>query len=118
MKFVVCASCSRHVRVGEASCPFCAAALSAELVPVPHGPRRSYIGKNATALAIAALAVGGCSSEDTVVGQPADVGVDTSQIDSAAADTRTDDTRVDDTHVDDTFASDVQDDGGAVPLYK
>src|SRR4051812_42527995 len=108
-QFVVCPSCSRHVRAGEADCPFCAKALAADLVPAPHGPRRNYIGKNATALAIAALAAG-CGGE-TVETPANDSAVETSQSDSIAADTQTMDTA-------DTFASDVQDEGGPVPIYK
>ncbi|MGZ5970307.1 MAG: hypothetical protein ACXWP4_21705 [Polyangiales bacterium] len=120
---IVCPSCSRHVRVGEAVCPFCVAPVPAELIPVPPGPRRNYIGKGATALALAsALAATGCSDATT-----------TPASDAAAADTQTQsdtattpDTQVEDSTTDtsssevatDAADADAPDEGGAVPLYK
>jgi hypothetical protein len=86
--------------------------VPAGLVPTPHGARRRYVGKNATALAIAALAVAGCGSEDTVVTQPNDASAETTQSDTGGFDTSAD------THVEDTFAADVQDEGGSFPIYK
>jgi hypothetical protein len=80
---------------------------------VPHGPRRHYIGKNATALAIAALAATGCGGKEEVTSPQSDAAVDTAQTDSAVVDTGTDTT-----DAADTFASDVQDEGGPVPIYK
>jgi L-alanine-DL-glutamate epimerase-like enolase superfamily enzyme len=110
---VVCPSCSRHVRVSETACPFCARSLPEGLAPVPHGPRRPYVGKNATALAIIALAAG-CGSEVAPVVEP-DAGRD------ATTDTATDDAIgfdlvTPDTAVEDTWTP--RDDGGPVPLYK
>ncbi|MGZ3474416.1 MAG: hypothetical protein ACXWUG_09005 [Polyangiales bacterium] len=121
---IVCPSCSRHVRVGEAVCPFCVAPVPAELIPVPPGPRRNYIGKGATALALAsALAATGCSDDATT----------TPASDAAAADTQTQsdtattpDTEVEDSTTDtsssevatDAADADAPDEGGAVPLYK
>jgi hypothetical protein len=110
---VVCPSCSRHVRTSEAACPFCAKAIPAGLVPVPHGPRRQYVGKNATALALAsALAASGCSGDAAVV-TPADVGAE-AVVDSSAPDAAAD-TSADTA---DSTASDVRDEGGPVPIYK
>lgn len=79
------------------------------LAPAPHGPRRRYIGKNATALALTA-ALAGCGGQVEVETPASDAGVDAipdtgrefSLPDSAA----------------DTFASDVRDEGGAMPVYK
>lgn len=36
-RFVACASCNRHVREGDAACPFCGAAA----LPLPPAPRAS-----------------------------------------------------------------------------
>jgi len=112
---VVCPSCSRHVRVDERACPFCVSPLPAALVPVPHGPTRRYVGKNATALAIIASALGaaGCAGSDTsTIAQPPDVATDSS--DSAALDTSVHDSLA----PFDGTASDVRDEGGPHPIYK
>ena len=105
---VVCPSCSRHVLVSESVCPFCVRPVPVGLVPVPHGPRRKYVGKGATALALA-LAASSCGGtvESTVETQPdaaAEASADTA---SDVADTRAD-----------VMDSDVADEGGPVPIYK
>lgn len=116
-QLVACPSCSRHVRVGEQLCPFCARAVPSTLVPKPRGPRRQYVGKNATALALAsALAGTGCggdvatvtpidatseTSGDTMIA-PFDSGADTAKPDVAT----------------DVSDSDVADDGASFPIYK
>lgn len=111
---VVCPACSRHVRVSETACPFCARTLPAGLVPVPHGPRRRYVGKNATALAIIALAAG-CGSEASTVVAP------DAATDAAPADTATKDDGVLLDTAFDTAVRDSQndgDEGGPFPIYK
>jgi hypothetical protein len=102
------------VRVSEVACPFCALALPEGLAPVAHGPLRRYVGKNATALAIIALAAG-CGSESGSTTEPAK--------DAATADTSSDtsveDVKMLDTAPPDTLsASDVGDEGGPFPIYK
>lgn len=115
--FVVCPSCSRHVRENESSCPFCAQAIPAGIVPVPHGPHRRYVGKNATALAIIAMAAGcgGTTSEEPAAdtGVVVDAAKDTAfSVDSAMPDTGPFDTGA---KVDTGYDAD---DGGPVPIYK
>lgn len=110
---VLCPSCSRHVRASESCCPFCSHALPDGLVPPAYDRRRRVIGKGATALALA-LAATGCSEGATADESLLDVGVA-----EAATDGATD--GVSDAATDaapDSFASDVRDDGGAVPIYK
>ncbi len=110
--YVVCPSCARHVRVAEECCPFCARSLPVGLVPTPHGPSRRYIGKNATALALTA-ALAGCGGQVEVeTPLPAtDAGVDTAPTDTGREFSLPDSAA-------DTFASDVRDEGGAMPVYK
>jgi hypothetical protein len=127
---VVCPSCSRHVHVGEAACPFCSVSVPQNLSPVPQGPRRPYYGKGATALALAsALAATGCGSDDSPASTTVDSGADTqtSQTDTGVApdtttpvDSATDETATTDATSDATDANDadVFDTGGGVPLYK
>ena len=62
---VPCPSCARHVRADETACPFCAAALPADLEAraVPASPRRL---SRAAAFAFgASLTVAACGSEVT-----------------------------------------------------
>jgi hypothetical protein len=57
-----CPGCSRHVRVDEPACPFCATALS-ERPPTPAAPTELFVGRVAVVVLAASLAVGaGCSS--------------------------------------------------------
>lgn len=114
---VICPSCARHVRFGDAACPFCAAAMPADLVPGSRGPRRPYVGKVPTALALAsALVATGCSDDTSTPQADAATSADTTTpadtstpIDTAVADTRT---------AIDSADSEVADSGGPVPLYK
>jgi hypothetical protein len=66
-----CPSCARHVRVSEADCPFCGAALSDEFraAPRPRGPAARLSRAALFAFGSGTLAVaGGCSSSsDTPV---------------------------------------------------
>ena len=121
--FVVCPSCSRHVRENESSCPFCAKAIPAGLVPVPHGPHRRYVGKHATALTLSILAAtAGCSGSTTDepaadTGTPLDASTTDAGKDSFTLDTAVAEIGIPDTGTFDS-ASDVRDDGGSFPLYK
>ena len=109
---VACPTCSRHVRLSESACPFCAAALPAGLVAAPLGPRRPYVGKGATALALT-LAALGCAGKTEE--SPADAAVDAMTKDTGVSDSGTD-TGVLDTGTD--TGADVMDTGGPVPIYK
>lgn len=109
---VVCRSCSRHVRLDESLCPFCVAPIPEGLVPPPRGPRRLYVGKNATALALAsALVVTGCGG-DVETETAADAAPETRGDTMLALDSDTD------TAVTDVADSEVGDDGAAFPIYK
>jgi hypothetical protein len=79
-----CPTCSRHIRVAEPACPFCAAPLSASFraTPRPRGPV-ARLGRAAlfafgvaTATATAGTACGGSSAapETPPPVQPADPG--------------------------------------------
>ena len=99
--------------MSETACPFCAQTLPEGLLPVAHGPLRRYVGKNATALAIIALAAG-CGSESGSTTEPPK---DAATADTS--DTSVEDVRLLDTAPPDTFsASDVGDEGGPFPIYK
>lgn len=123
---VVCPSCSRHVRTHETVCPFCSQSVPSGIVPAPAGPRRPYVGKGATALALAsALVATGCGGDDaptpTTDSAAADSSTDTSStVDSSAdssADSTTDST-TDSAMSDSAADADVFDEGGPTPLYK
>lgn len=62
---VPCPTCDRHVLASETACPFCAAALPANLADraVPSAPTR--LNRAAAFVFGASLAVAGCSSETT-----------------------------------------------------
>lgn len=62
-----CASCGRHVRDTETSCPFCATALSP--VPAAASRRVGRIGRAAIVAfgAVASAGAGGCSETNTPV---------------------------------------------------
>lgn len=120
---LVCPSCARHVHVRETTCPFCVRPLPSGLAPAPHGPRRQWVGKVPTALALAsALSTAGCGS--ALTNDPvADAGARDAAADDVSPDAVPDDVSPDtvtdigsDTGAD--TGSDVDDDGGAVPLYK
>lgn len=95
-QLVPCPACTRHVRVSEALCPFCAAALPDELRSrPPQAPLSSRLSRAATyalgtgksrgarlatraALAAAALGAAGCSAPVPLYGgPPVDLGTDT-----------------------------------------
>jgi hypothetical protein len=63
---VPCPECSRHVRVTEAECPFCALPLDLAGTPEPQLPRRR-LGRAATfafgATLVSASALAACSSD-------------------------------------------------------
>jgi hypothetical protein len=116
---VVCPSCSRHVRVADATCPFCAHAVPATLVPLPRGPRRQYVGKVPTALALAsALAAAGCGGDVATIADAApDTATDTMTADTATTFDVGPDTATIDVAAD-VADSDVADDGSSFPIYK
>lgn len=60
MSFVLCASCRRHVRRDDPSCPFCAAAISGDAVAPPPGWRMS---RGALFAFASSVAIAGCGSE-------------------------------------------------------
>ncbi|HTA89788.1 MAG TPA: hypothetical protein VK745_09445 [Polyangiaceae bacterium] len=67
MKHLVpCPECSRHVRVSETQCPFCALPLDLAGTPEPQLPR-SRLGRAATfafgATLVSATALAACSSD-------------------------------------------------------
>jgi hypothetical protein len=65
---VPCPGCARHVRAAETACPFCAAALPADLAAraVPAAPGR--LGRAAAFLFGATVSVAACTSEITTTG--------------------------------------------------
>lgn len=64
---VVCSTCQRHVREGEASCPFCKRALVAlDVAPAPKPLRVAF----AIAAATAAMGCGKTSEPAAVYGGP------------------------------------------------
>jgi hypothetical protein len=85
MKLRDCPSCERHIRIDEASCPFCASALPQAFREPPAPPRAPDRLKRAV-LVGAAAAVTACSDAVTpVYGAPSDASVqsDTSSTDGA-----------------------------------
>jgi hypothetical protein len=82
MSFLLCQSCSRHVKSSDAACPFCGEATATATTagtPALRGARqRSRLLFGAAAAAVAgATAMTGCSSSSTSVpayGLPADSG--------------------------------------------
>jgi hypothetical protein len=57
--FVACAACARHVREGEAACPFCGEAIP-EGTAAPRPPARSGPITRAAILFVGATAAAGC----------------------------------------------------------
>jgi hypothetical protein len=110
---VVCPSCLRHVRVSETHCPFCAQPVPTDLAPRPRGPRRQYVGKGATALALALAAVG-CGDDVSQVVTPVDAAA---EAEAGPGDVSFDTAVAPDAPAD-TTASDVADDGAPFPIYK
>lgn len=115
---VPCPSCSRHVRVGDARCPFCASALPNSLAQrvIPGTTQR--LTRAAAFAFTASLAVAGCSSDPAPdSGTPADVPVVT---DAPTPTDRPDVVQPTDTPaVTDVPGTDAGplDDGSVMPLY-
>ena len=94
MVFVPCDGCRRHVRVSDASCPFCATHRTAS-APLPR-PQHARLARSALmALSVSALACGSTSTVDVADvadgGGAGDAGSDTSpevrtKIDGSSAD--------------------------------
>lgn len=117
---VPCPSCSRHVRVVEPRCPFCAAALPTTLSQKAIPGTSQRLSRAAAFAFTASLAVAGCSSDPAPAqdaGTPADV--------PTMTDTPMATDRPDAGAPTDTPATDVpspvdagpQDGGGVMPLY-
>jgi hypothetical protein len=68
---VPCPACARHVRVSEATCPFCATAMPEAPAPVPGTNQRlsraAAYAFTATVAAAAGGALVACSSSSTAV---------------------------------------------------
>jgi len=68
---VPCPECSRHVRVSEAACPFCALPLDLAGTPEPQLPK-TRLGRAATfafgATLVSASALAACSGSDETPG--------------------------------------------------
>src|SRR6185436_20818572 len=105
MTYFPCPSCHRHVRLGDAACPFCASDIGA-VKPAMRPAPRARLSRSATFLfaSTVAVGVGACSGEDAgnttpVYGSPADTsisetatgdsGKDSTAADTAPADTGT-----------------------------
>lgn len=89
MSLIPCPSCHRHVRVGDASCPFCAASVPSDVRPVPSATTR--LGRGALfAFAVSVAACGGTTESEPA----ADGGTDTgaTKDTGTAADTSVTDT--------------------------
>jgi len=103
MSFVLCASCRRHVRRDDPSCPFCSASVTGE--PVPPATRR--MPRGALFAFASTVAIAGCGSEVAPSPTPTDSG---SQVDTGGA------VPAYGAPAPDTGGM-VEDTGGAVPLY-
>ena len=62
----LCSSCTRHVRVGETTCPFCSAELS-PIAVAPASPRGRAKSRSAVVFFGAAATVGACASTVTPI---------------------------------------------------
>jgi hypothetical protein len=107
---VPCPACARHVLASERACPFCAAAMPADLAARARPEVRARLSRSAMAALGAALTLGACSS--TVAGGDGSV-----PNDSPAADATPDAPRPDVPAADAPRADVVDDDGGPVALY-
>lgn len=76
---VPCPGCSRHVRAGEASCPFCASPLTLVAVEPPRTPK-ARLGRAATfafgAAVVTTISVTGCSESSSPGGNDSGTRVD------------------------------------------
>jgi hypothetical protein len=108
--------------MGESLCPFCRTAVPESVAPIAHGPLRQYVGKGATALALAsALAATGCSDDTPTTPTATDSAVNdtaTAADTTTSFDTNTPDTMTTSETAADAIDSDVQDTGSSTPLYK
>lgn len=83
MSFAPCASCRRHVRVTDSSCPFCGCTAIGDATPAARGriPRR-------LAAVFATAMIAGCSSTETpVYGAPAPPADSATDADTSVSDT-------------------------------
>ncbi len=107
-----CAACGRHIRLSEASCPFCHAASSIIDVPSPR-PVHARMGRAAMfAVGAAMLTMSGCDDggPTALYGGPP---ITDSGPDDASSDASPDDASSD-ASPDDAMAGD---DGGLMPAY-
>jgi hypothetical protein len=76
--FAPCESCGRHIRVSEASCPFCDGVTSATFRarPAPQ-PSTKRLSRAALLVFSAATAGAGCSSSSDTPSTTTDTGADT-----------------------------------------
>ncbi len=112
---VPCLSCGRHLRLSETACPFCGAAItddmSARLIGVPS----QRLGRSAVFAFAATLAVTGCGSTVTEVGDAGGTATDASTDAKAATDGGG---AVEDGGLHPVYgAPPSQDSGGAMPVY-
>src|SRR5882724_11130153 len=74
---VPCPECSRHVRVSETECPFCALPLDLASTPPPQLPR-GRLSRAATlafgATLVSATAISACGGDAEQSGGPSDAG--------------------------------------------
>lgn len=100
-----CPGCARHVRAGEAQCPFCLASIGDATAPAPPTPI-ARLGRSATfafgAAVAATIQVTGCSSPTTPGGTDSGIREDAGAVDAQMAES-------------DAGAEPV--DGGPAPLY-
>ncbi len=102
MPFVPCPSCRRHVRAGDAACPFCSEALPASLQAVPAATQR--LGRGALfAFAVSVAACGGTETPETTT--------DTGAVSDGTTDSVTDTGAAKDDGID------TSDTGGPVAAY-
>jgi hypothetical protein len=131
MAFIPCPSCRRHVRGGDTSCPFCAAALTSEHASRAVPASSSRLGRGALfAFAVTVTACGGSTEGEPVTADTGAVDTGTAKADTAT----TTDGFVNDTggpvaayggppidsSVPDTAKADsgpADDDGGPAPAY-
>jgi hypothetical protein len=106
-RLVACPSCSRHVRLGERACPFCAAEQPpASAVPPlfprpPRGLSRQGVARfNAAVRVVASVGTGACFTVAAIVSACGDA---TSLQDDGGTDSGTGDSSTDDGSTDDVF---------------
>lgn len=111
-----CSACGRHVRAGEAACPFCRAALPADFSSRARPAVTGWRTRNAALALGATLGLGACSSavtnSDAAVDARDVVAADVVARDTLPLDTSTTDVATAD--VVDASPRDVPDDDGAI----